>query len=217
MEPIEAGDYMKITLVEKHKKSKNRYLVYVDEQPAFTITEEDYLSMNLYEEKDITEEEINYIKNEVNFRRAKSTAVRFLSLKLRSEKEVFSKLTNEGHSKNLADSVIKELKSLGYINDKLYVQKYIFDRSKLKPKSKKLIKQELLAKGVKEEDIDEVIADWKVDESVVAESLVRKKFGKYDFNDEKIIKRAISFLQHRGFSFELIKETINKLKSDDIQ
>lgn len=206
---------MKITSIEKHNKDKNKFVVFVDEQPSFIITEEDYLGLNLYEEKDITDEEIDYIKNEVCFRRAKSTAVRFLSTKLRSEKEVFLKLTSEGYSSNIAESVIHELKSIGYINDKLYVQKYIFDRSKLKPKSKKLLKYELLAKGVNEKDIDEVVSDWKIDESIVAENLIKKKFGKYDLNDEKITRRAISFLHHRGFSFELINETLNKIKSNN--
>jgi len=207
-----AGEKMKITSVERDKKNKDKFTVYIDNQPAFKISEEDYLSLNLYEEKDITSDEIDYIKNEVNFRRAKSVAVKYLSMKLRNEKDVYSKLINEGYSRKTAERVVEELKSLGYINDKLYVQKYIFDRSKLKPKSKKLLKLELLNKGIKEDDIDEVMADWKVDESVVAENLARKKFGKYDLRDEKIVKKVFSFLHHRGFSYEIINEVVSKMK-----
>ncbi|HHW48490.1 MAG TPA: regulatory protein RecX [Clostridiaceae bacterium] len=203
---------MKITAIERNKKNKDRFTVFVDNQPSFTISEEDYLSLNLYEEREITDDEIDYIKNEVNFRRAKSAAVKYLSMKLRNEKEVYLKLLNEGYDSKTADRVVEELKSLGYINDKLYVQKYIFDRSKLKPKSKRLLKLELLNKGIREEDIDEVMADWKPDESVIAENLARKKFGKYDLRDEKIVKRIISFLHHRGFSYEMINEVIRKIK-----
>jgi len=203
---------MKITAIERNKKNKDRFTVFVDNQPSFTISEEDYLSLNLYEEREITDDEIDYIKNEVNFRRAKSAAVKYLSMKLRSEREVYLKLINEGYGRKTADRVIEELKSLGYINDKLYVQKYIFDRSKLKPKSKKLLKLELISKGIKEEDIDEVMADWKVDERVVAESLIRKKFGKYDLSDEKIAKRIFLFLHHRGFSYEIINEALKNIK-----
>jgi len=203
---------MKITSVERDKKNKDKFTVYVDNQPAFTISEEDYLSLNLYEEKEITDDEIDYIKNEVNFRRAKSVAVKYLSMKLRNEKEVCSKLINEGYGRKTAERVVEELKSLGYINDKLYIQKYVFDRSKLKPKSKKLLKLELLNKGIKEDDIDEVMADWNVDETVVAENLARKKFGKYNLHDEKIVKRIFSFLHHRGFSYEIISEVVRKMK-----
>lgn len=204
---------MKITSIERSKRNKDKLMVYIDDEYNFSVSEEDYLTLNLYEKKEITEDEINYIKNSVNFRRAKSTAVRFLSLKLRSEAEVVQKLENEGFDSNTIERVIEELKSLGYINDRLYVQKFIFDRSKLKPKSKKLLKYELINKGIKEEVIDEILSDWKVDESAVAEGLVRKKFGKYNLNDEKIIKKVYSFLQHRGFSYELASRVIKKLNS----
>ena len=98
-------------------------------------------------------------------------------------------------------TLIEELAAMGYINDKIYAQKYIFDRSKLKPKSSKLIKLELRTKGIEADIIDEVLLDYEVDDYVTAEGLVKKKFGKYDMNDKKIIKK-IRFL-HRGFDYEL--------------
>jgi regulatory protein len=66
-------------------------------------------------------------------------AVRFLAMKLRSEKEVSFKLENEGFDEDTIEKVLEELKSMGYINDKIYAQKYVYDRSKLKPKAKKML------------------------------------------------------------------------------
>lgn len=202
---------MRITSVERNKKRKDMFSVYVDGEYSFSISEEDFITLNLYEKRDITNEEINHIKEEVNFRRAKSEAVKFLALRLRSEMEVAKKLMEKGFDKNVTQKVTDELKSMGYINDRLYAQKYIYDRAKLKPKSKKLIKFELMAKGISEADIDEVMKDWRPDETVLAESIVRKKFGKYDTRDQKIQKRIYSFLQHRGFGYEVIDTVINRI------
>lgn len=205
---------MEITSVEKSKKNKDRLSIYIDGRFSFTISEDDYISMNLYDNPVLTEDTVNYIKNTLNFREAKSLAVRYLSLKLRTEKEVRVKLDGEGYDSACTEQVIEELKAIGYINNKLYAQKYVFDRSKLKPLSKKLMKQELQNKGIPEEVAVEVLDDWKVDDIVVAESLLKRKFGKYDLNDEKILKKAYMFLLHRGFSHDLIKGAIHNVISE---
>jgi regulatory protein len=205
---------MEITSAERNKKNKDRMSIYIDGRFAFTISEEDYLSMNLYEKKEITDEELDYIKNTLNFRTAKAAAVRYLSLKLRTEKEVRRKLHEDGYDDQNTENVISELKAIGYINNKLYAQKYVFDRSKLKPKSKKLLKLELQSRGISPEIADEVLEDWKVDEAVVAEELVRRKFGKYNLSDEGVREKVYMFLNHRGYNRELVEEVLNKLKDD---
>lgn len=208
---------MEITSAEKCKKNKDRLSVYVDGKFSFTISEEDYLSMNLYDNPVLTEEKIDYIRNTLNFREAKSLAVKFLSMKIRTEKEVLQKLQDEGYGEECAERVVDELKAIGYINNKLYAQKYVFDRSKLKPLSKRLMKQELLSRGITEEIADEVLDDYKVEDASVAESLLRRKFGKYDMSDEKIKKKAYMFLNHRGFSYDIIKEAFHNVSGDILE
>lgn len=199
---------MEITLVERSKKNKKRYSVYVDEQFSFSISETDYLSMNLYEKKEITEEEIKHIKEVLNLREAKSTAIKYLSLKLRSEYDVRCKLKREGYGSKTIDRAIGEVKSLGYINDELFARKYVYDRVKLNPKSRKMLKYELMNKGIPEEIIDAELKEYKADDAVIAEELVKRKFGKYYPFDDKIIRRIYSFLLHRGFNPKIIEEAI---------
>lgn len=202
---------MEITSVEKSKKNKDRLSIYIDGKFSFTISEDDYLSMNLYDKPVLTEDTVDYIKNTLNFCEAKSLAVRYLSMKLRTGKEVRVKLQDEGYDSVCIEKVIDELKAIGYINNKLYAQKYVYDRSKLKPLSKKLLKQELQSRGIPGDVADEVLDDWKVEDMVVAESLLKRKFGKYDLTDEKILKKAYMFLLHRGFSHDTIREALHNV------
>lgn len=202
---------MEISSVERNKKNKERLSVYIDGRYSFSISEDDYLSLNLYEKRELTAEELDYIKNTLVFREAKSDAIRYLTSKLRTEKEVGLKLQDEGYDESTVDQVIEELRALGYINNKLYVQKYVFDRSKLKPISKRLMKVELQHRGIPDELIDEVLDDWNMDDSAVAEGLVRRKFGKYDLQDEKVTRKVYAFLKHRGYGYEIAEGVIRKL------
>lgn len=206
---------MEITSIEKSRKNNGRLSVYIDGKFSFTISEDDYISLNLYENTTVSEDTIDFIKNTLNFREAKSKAVRYLSQKMRTEHEVWKKLHDEGYDNECADKVVNELKAIGYINNKLYAQKYIFDRSKLKPLSRDMMKRELLARGITAEIADEVLEDWKVEDSVVAEGLLKRKFGKYDLRDEKILKKAYMFLMHRGFSRNTIREALHGLADEN--
>lgn len=205
---------MEITSVEKNKKNKDRISIYIDGKYSFSITEDDYLAMHLYDKSQLTAEEIDYIKNTLNFQSCKSAAIKYLSYKMRTEKEVRTKLHEDGFDADCIERTAGELKAIGYINNKLYAQKYIYDRSKLKPKSKKLLKLELMSRGISQEIAEEVLEDWKVDEESVAESLTRKKFGKYDINDDTTVRKIYMFLNHRGYNSEVIRNVIGRMSSE---
>jgi len=202
---------MEITDIDRDKKNKERLSVYVDGKYCFSIQEEDFLRLGMYEKKEISQEEIDYIKSDLNFRQAKNTAIKYMSIRYRSEKEVYKKLKDIGFDDSEACQAIDELKSIGYINDMIYAQKYVHDRCMLKPKSKKMLKFELVNKGIADRVADEVLESWDVDESSVAEGLVRKKFGKYDIRDADVVKKVYSFLRHRGYSFEIIEGVIKNV------
>lgn len=205
---------MRIISTEKKVKNKDKIEIFIEEGTSFTVTEEDYISLNLYEDREISEDELNYIKTTVNFRAAKNEAVKYLAYKFRSRKEVLEKLLEEGYESSLIEEVLNELASIGYINDKIYAQKFIFDRSKLKPKSSKLLKIELGMKGIEPWIIEEVLSEYEMDDEVIAEKLTRKKFGKYNFKDEKIIKKVHAFLMHRGFDYDIIKNILQKISME---
>jgi len=206
---------MKITNVEKNRKNPDMLNVFIDNVFAFSIMEEDYLALGLYDRENITEEEITDITNNINCKKAKSHALKYLISKMRTEKEIREKLLELGFDKETVNAAVEDLKSLGYINDRIYVQKYLYDRTKLKPKSKKMLRYELQQKGIDDSIIDEVLSEWKMDDEAVAANLVRRKFGKYDLNEEKIKRRVYNFLRNRGYSFEVIKNAIDMVNSKD--
>jgi len=202
---------VRITAVEESKNLKGKLLVYIDGSYSFTISQEDYFSLNLYEDKELTGDDIDYIRNIVIFRAAKNTAIKYLSLKMRSSGEVYRKLKDEGYGDDVIGKVIEELKSMGYINDQVYAGKFINDRMKLKPKSKKMLKMELQNKGIDEDVINEALNEAEIDDLQTAKQLLVKKFGNYDLKDEKVRRKAYTYLYNRGFGYNLADRIINSL------
>ncbi len=207
---------MQITDVVKSKKNRDVLSVYVDNRFAFSIREEDFLALGLYEKSEITDEEIEHIKKHVIKKDAKNAAIRYLALKLHTEREVRQKLESEGYDTDTIDETISELKSMGYINDLIYAQKFLYDRSKLKPKSRRMLGYELKSRGVPDEIIQTALSEYSPDDEAVAESLLRRKFGKYDLSDEVYFKKAFAFLRHRGFDGDLVMNLLRKYKNEDI-
>jgi regulatory protein len=202
---------MRITSVVKDEENEKVYRIQLDNDYSFLVSEDDYFKFSLYEKDELSEEEINNIKDAADFMQAKFKAWKFLSFKFRTEKEIRLKLEDEGFNKDIIQKVLTDLKADGYINDRLYVRKYLHDRRKLNPKSKRRLMQELKNKGIKKELILEGLEELKIDNILVAEGLVRKKFNDSDFTKKRVERQVYQYLQYRGFNTEEIKTVLKKL------
>lgn len=203
---------MKITSAMKQKNNPDMLRIYIDNDYAFSMPEEEYYRMNLYEKEGLTQEDVDYIREVVNLKMAKQKGIRLLAVKDRSEQEVRDKLLQAGFDSDVAEEAVLQLKSMGYINDSLYARKYISDRMKLKPMSKKALAFELEKKGMDRTLIEEVLNEFELDESVIAYRMAKKKFGKYNVSDPMVQKKIYSFLSFRGFSQDIIREVLEQMQ-----
>lgn len=204
---------MTITSVEKARE-KNMMKIFIDNHYAFTIPHEDYIRNNLYEEEEISEEKLLNIKQNVLVRAAREQAIRYLTMKDRSEFEIIKKLTDSGFDSDIAKSAAEALKGIGYIDDSIYAMKYLSERIRTKALSKKALKFELQQKGIDNEIIETALSEFETDDSEVALRAARKKFGKYDIHDPKVEQKILGFLYHRGFSLDIGKKVVENMKEE---
>lgn len=202
---------MVITSAVKQKNNPEMIRIYIDGVFAFSMPAEEYYRMNLYERREINQEDIDYIKDQVNIKLARQLSVRMLAAREHSENEIRNKLMQKGFDRETIDNTLMQLKSMGYINDSLFARKYISDRLKLKPRSKKALFYDLKRKGVSEDIIEEALNETELDEFSLAYRLAKKKYGKYDAVEPDVQRKIASFLSHRGFSCEIICETIKQM------
>lgn len=203
----------KITNIEQQKKNKSRFSVYVDDVYAFGISED--TMMNYRKKLKVGEEiEPSFIEDVLateEAQKAFDNAVRLLSFRSRSEKELRTRLTQKGFEENWIDKAIEKLKYYGYLSDESFARMFAKDRQNVKKLGSRGIKAELKQKGVDNEIIDEVIEEICSDEKELEQAiaLCEKKYrtiGKDPLPKQK--QKLLQFLVRKGYSFDIAGKAI---------
>jgi regulatory protein len=206
---------MRITAIEKNEKAASMATVFIDSNITFCLPIKRIELLELKEGKDISEVTLNYILQTEVYAAAKSAAVSFLAMKLRTAYEVVQKLSGMGYEDGTIEKVIDNLKEINYIDDLNYTRRYISEKSKLKPKSKKLLSIELSQRGIPDDIISTALEELELDEGEVALELLRKKYSRYSEFDEKLILKMKAFLMGRGFSYSQISKAVSSFVPDE--
>lgn len=132
--------------------------------------------------------------------------MRYVLYKKRTVNEVRNKCKLLKYEENYIEDAIAYLEEAGYINDKIYVEKYISTIQKLKHMSRNEIRIDLIRKGVDDDLIDSAIQNDELEEFEFysAEYLLKKKI-KAGEEIEKI-KR---FLLNKGYSYSNVSKAID--------
>lgn len=202
---------MKITSIKRQYGNKNKISIFIDGEYSFSIREDDYFKFDLYPNREITQSEINNIINTCKFSDAKLHAINYIGLRVRCQKDIETKLSSLGYEPDVIKLVLDELTEKNFINDELYARKYIMNRIKLSPRSKLMLKYELLSKGINEDIIDYTLKDISFDDETAALDLATKKLAGNDINDINVKRKLIAFLKRRGFADSAIWSAVNKL------
>ena len=146
------------------------------------------------------------------FEKFYNIALRFLSYRPRSEKEVKDKLKRKKIDQTMIDRVINKLKEQKFINDEEFAKWWIEQRTNFKPRSLRLIKIELRQKGIEQDLIDSLINDLRLmnNDLEQAKKLIEKRIERFrDLSKQEIYQKLGSYLARRGFDWDIIKQVID--------
>lgn len=217
----------KITDITLQKKDSRRLNIFLDEEFAFGISAEIRFEKKIEIGQDLTGKQIvNFIELD-QVERLLNKALKFLSFRPRSEKEIREYLLRKGKLKDVhksdaekyqyeksVEKVINKLKRLSQINDKEFAKWWVEQREKFKPRGERLVKAELFQKGIDRDIIDEVIEKGEEsNEEELAKRAALKKansYRRYDSNDFR--NKMGQFLARRGFGWNVIKKVVDTLE-----
>jgi regulatory protein len=198
-----------ITKIEAQKKNPRRRSVFIDGKFAFGVDEEVLSKLELRKGENLSEQKIKNILTQKSDNEAKDVALRFLSFRRRTEKEVQDKLQKKGFDDKTIKRTIEKLKGYDLINDLEFATAWVKERLAYKPRGKKLLRQELWKKGIKKEIIDQVINELCQDEDRSALELLKKVKIRYKNLEPQVAKRRMyGYLLRRGFSYETAKNAL---------
>lgn len=136
--------------------------------------------------------------------------VRYVLFKRRTENEVRNKCKQLKYEDDYTDEVIEYLKEAEYINDKVYVEKYINNTKKLKHSSVNEIRMDLMRRGIDSDLIDIGLSEDSLYEFELESAiyLANKKFKSGD-DIEKIKK----YLLNKGYTYSNVSKAIDNLEN----
>lgn len=140
--------------------------------------------------------------------KAYTRALRYLSYRPRSEKEIRDRLMRKNFDPLIIDKVIEKLKEDKFLNDTEFAEWWIDQRQEFKGKSKYVIKNELSEKGIDKQTIETTLDTAKDDYETAKELFEKKKRRFENYTGDEYIKKVTGFLQRKGFSWDIIQKIL---------
>ena len=218
----------KITDIQIQKKKTDRVNIYIDDKFAFGLSVALRFENKLEIGQEISVQKAKEFIEKDQIERLVNKALRFLSFRPRSEKELRDYFAYKGrlaeikgeaeksHYNVSIDKVITKIQKIGQIDDKAFALWWVEQRLRFKPRASSLIKRELLAKGIGKEIIEEITKETKESKEASEENLAiraaSKKISSYQkLDQEKFRNKMGQFLARKGFSWEVIKKVVDSL------
>lgn len=153
------------------------------------------------------------LSNQEILEKAKGYAFLLLKFRLRSEKELYSRLKKKKFTSQVITETLSFLKEKNFINDSSFAHAWIESRLK-RPLGLNRIRQELKIKGIDKEIIESEIRQVKEDysEEEIVKEIAQEKFNKLKgIEPEKAKRRVFSYLLRRGFSSDTVNDVVREL------
>ena len=149
-----------------------------------------------------------------SFKKAKAHALRYLSYRNRSKWELSQYLGKKEHPPLVIQKTLDYLAELNYVDDQRFALQwgqYKINKNKI---GKNRLYMELLGKGVNKETIEGILSTLYEENSEMelAVECARKKWVTLKSFEEKKKKRLlVQYLQRKGFSSDIIYQSVRTL------
>ena len=186
---------------------KGRYALFFDDRFCFSVDEEVLLRHHLQTDKVLDETDVEILRKESDYNKAREKAFRLLSVRPHSEKELYDKLIKD-YDEHTAASIIERFREMELLNDYDFACSY-FEQLQCKGKSFTEIKYKLMQKGISREVIEELLSASEVSEYDTVRQLIETKYmNKLSHENGK--KLVFDALARRGFSPSVIRSVLGE-------
>lgn len=198
----------KVTALKRQKRNTHRVNVYLDGEYAFAL--QDIVAISLKVGQELSPHDILTLKTQDVFQREYDRVLHYLSYRPRSVREVRQYLADRNVESGIADNIVTRLQRAGLLDDAAFARFWVESRDSFRPRGRYLLVRELRQKGVPDEIIQETLQS--VEEGRSAYRAGMNRVGALQGVDYPTFRRRLGdFLHRRGFGYEIIRETVQRL------
>lgn len=198
-------------IVKYEFTKKNKYNVYLSNGEVLNLQEQVITENELLLKKEISQELYNKLVRDNKIYELMEMAVKYISIRLRSIKEIKDYLLKKGGSNNEVEDAVQRLIESGYLDDDRFTKAFIKDKLKFTTIGDHKIKMQLNNLGVSSSIIEDNMD--KIDNNIIEEKI--KKIIEKDKKRNKkytgqILKNKIyNHLLNQGYSQDKVITIIN--------
>jgi Uncharacterized protein conserved in bacteria len=198
-----------ITGIQVQKRNPERVNLYLDGEYAFGLSR--IVAAWLHTGQHLSEEKINNLRNQDGFEVAYQRALTMLNYKQRSSHEIRQKLNEKGFSPEQIDTVLEKLEHAGLVADGKFAEQWVENRNTFHPRSRRLIRLELLQKGIAAEEIDKALVGSAEDAELATQAAMQqiRKYSGLEWEDFR--KKLSAYLLRRGFSYGTVAPVVRSV------
>ncbi|MEX2158973.1 MAG: regulatory protein RecX [Dehalococcoidia bacterium] len=203
---------MIVTAVERKPRGR-KVDVYVDGELALSMSRELASERDMRPGRTLILAELISIREEESRRGAKEAALRLLSHRPRSERELSQRLFRKGFSSRAVETTVDRMRELGYLDDAAFARFWAEARQASHPSSQRMLQIELRRRGIESETAQEATADVSDDEAAL-EAARRRVRSLAGLEYQAFRERLGAFLTRRGFSYSVARRVIDECWSE---
>jgi regulatory protein len=228
-----------ITALQEDPKDPERIHVFIDGRHAIALALDVAAAERLSVGQPCPPERLEHLHHAQELNDIYEEALKFLSYRPRSEREVELRLRRKGYTPHQIESVMHKLRHRGYVDDRQFARWWVSNRMAFSPRGPRLLRSELRHKGVPAAIVDQVLAEQAelqhdlqqqathmaaghdmqaIEEPVQgtdlanALALARKRWRLYSDLDPQSARRRLSgFLARRGYDYETIDAVLRRM------
>jgi regulatory protein len=204
---------MRITALEPQVNNPERINLYVDGRFLLGVNAAIVLQMGLRLEQELSPSQLDLLQSEEAEQRAVDRALNYLSYRPRSREEVRRYLRRKETPPEIIEAALARLDRLDFVNDRTFAGFWIESREQFSPRGARALKNELRMKGVERDVVDEMVNDEQDEERALRagrkKAIALANAPNIDFATFR--NRLGSFLQRRGFGYQVTARTVRAL------
>ncbi|GMR25264.1 MAG: recombination regulator RecX [Ignavibacteria bacterium] len=202
------------------KKDAKNVVVRFDNNDVLILSADVFFKSGLKKNDKISDDRFSLLVKENKLFYIKQKAFSYLGRRQHSTSEIRIKLRQKGYETELINEILEDLLKNNYLHDLEFAKLYTEEKKKTKLWGKNKIKSELIKKGIKSDIIKEVLSEYLNEDLEYDNALItaRKKYNllKPRIADNKSLKqKLISFLNGRGYNYEIAGKVCDELINDN--
>lgn len=218
---------MEITKLSSQIKNPDRINVFLNNKYEFSLDITQIVDLGIKVGNNYNEEEIASLRREGEFSKYYMKAMVYSLTRPRSVREINDYLYRQTRTKTylvkgerrerigmapeLTQRIIKKLIEKKYLDDEIFARYWVENRNIKKGVSERVLRQELIKKGVPLETTESVIGSSSRSDEEELRKVILKRHHRYSDNE-----KFIRYLIGKGYRYDQVKEALSELSEEDV-